>query len=145
MRRECFLIQVLALVLVCGCATVDEPISDSAAEPFTQQTAESVVAFCYEDAAVTLPSPASVQLDPEGRLGARFQGNIDYIRYLHHGKLDGKDMLKAYDVRHYAPGKLLELIWDRELRPRETPRAHMGSRVRGEMAGCRNSDGSQYR
>jgi len=51
-------------------------------------------------------------LDPEGRLGERFHGNINYVRYLHDH--DGKKMLEAYDARHYAPGKFLELIWDRE-------------------------------
>jgi len=117
MRKECFLIQLLALALVCGCATVDtvdEAGSEPAAKPVAQQTAEPAVAFSFEDGAVTLPPPASVYLDPESRLGERFHGNINYVRYLHDGKLDGKDMLEAYTARHYAPGKLLELVWDRE-------------------------------
>ncbi len=123
MRRECFLIQLLALALVCGCATVREPNSepaakpgeansDPAAKPDTQQTAEPAVAFSYEDAAVTLPPPGSVYLDPEGRLGKRFHGNINYVRYQHDHY--GEEMLEAFATRHYSPGKLLERMWDGE-------------------------------
>jgi len=108
------LIQLLALAVVCVCATVCEASSEPAAKPDTRQTAEPAVAFSFEDAAITLPPPASVHLDPEGRLGKRFQANINYVRYLHDGKLDGKDLLEAYATRHYAPGKLLEFAWDRE-------------------------------
>lgn len=112
MRRECFLIQLLALALVCSCATVGEPNSEPAAKPGTQQTAEPAEAFSFEDAAITLPSPGSVQLDPEGRLGKRFQGNINYVRYQydHYGEF----MLEAFATRHYSPGKLLERVWDGE-------------------------------
>jgi DUF1680 family protein len=117
MRKECFLIQLLALALVCGCATVDEPISDPVSEPVAQHSVEPAVAFSlqdfsFEDAAVTLPLSASVQLDPEGRLGHRFHGNVNYLRHLHDH--DGEAMIRAFDERHYAPGKFLELIWDRE-------------------------------
>ncbi len=123
MRRECFLIQILALALVCGCTTVREPNSEPAAKPGEansepaakpdiQQTAEPSVAFSFEDAAVTLPSPASVQLDPEGRLGERFQGNINYVRYQHDHY--GEFMLESFATRHYSPGKLLERVWDGE-------------------------------
>ena len=117
LRRGWFLIQLLALALVCGCATVDEPISDPVPEPATQLTAEPAVVFSlegfsFEDEAVTLPSSASVQLDPEGRLGHRFHGNVNYLRHLHDH--DGEAMIRAFDERHYAPGKFLELIWDRE-------------------------------
>ena len=65
MRRECVLIQILALALVCGCATVDtvdEAGSEPAAKPVTQRNEEPAVAFSFKDAAVTLPSPASVKL-----------------------------------------------------------------------------------
>jgi DUF1680 family protein len=112
MRREYVLVPILALTLVCGCATVDEPITDPAAKLVVQQTAEPAVAFSYEDAAVTLPPPASVYLDPNSRLGRRYEGNIDYLRYVHDRY--GEEMIEAYDVRHYAPNKFLELVWDRE-------------------------------
>ena len=112
MRRECFLIHLLALALVCSCATVREPNSDPAAKPVTQQTAAPAAAFSFEAAAVALPSPASVQLDPEGRLGKRFQGNINYVRYQYDNY--GEFMLESFATRHYSPGKLLERVWDGE-------------------------------
>jgi len=112
MRRECFLIQLLVLALVCGCATVREPNSEPAAKPDTQQTAELDVDFSFEDAAITLPSPASVKLDPNGRFDSRFQGNINYVRYQH--DYYGEEMLEAFATRHYSPGKLLERVWDGE-------------------------------
>ncbi|MHC4560715.1 MAG: hypothetical protein ACYS80_25835, partial [Planctomycetota bacterium] len=112
MRRECFLIQVLALGLVCGCATIGELNSETAAKPGTQQTAEPAVAFSFEDSAVEIPSPASVQLDPEGRLGERFQGNINYLHYQHDHY--GEFMIESFASRHYSPGKQLERVWDGE-------------------------------
>jgi len=115
MRKECFLSQLLALVLVCGCATVDtvdEAGSEPAARPVAQQTAEPAAAFSFEDAAVTLPSPASVQLGPEGRFGPRYQGNVNYLRYQHDHY--GEFMLESFATRHYSPGKLLERVWDGE-------------------------------
>ncbi len=112
MRRECFLIQLLVLALVCGCATVRKPNSEPAAKPDTQQTAEPADAFSFEDAAVTLPSPGSVKLDPKGRFDARFKGNINYVRYQH--DYYGEEMLEAFATRHYSPGKLLERVWDGE-------------------------------
>lgn len=112
MRKESFIIQLLTLGLVCSCATVREPNSEPAAKPATQQTAEPAVAFSYEDAAVTLPQPASVYLDLESRLGERFHGNINFIRYLHDQY--GEEMLEAFATRHYAPGGFMELVWDRE-------------------------------
>ena len=112
MRREFFLIQLLALALLCCCTTIDEANNDSAAKPVTQQTPELDVDFSFEDAAITLPSPASVQLHPEGRLGERFQGNINYVRYQH--DYYGEEMLEAFATRHYSPGKLLERVWDGE-------------------------------
>ena len=66
----------------------------------------------FVDRAITLPSPASVQLGPESRFGERFQGNISYIQYLHDRY--GEEMLEAYATRHYSPGKLLERVWDGE-------------------------------
>ncbi|MHC4149590.1 MAG: beta-L-arabinofuranosidase domain-containing protein, partial [Planctomycetota bacterium] len=112
MRRECFLIQPLVFALVCGCAPVREPNSDRAAKPGTQQTAEPAEAFSFEDAAVTLPSPGSVQLEPKGRFDARFKGNINYLRYQY--DYYGEEMLEAFATRHYSPGKLLERVWDGE-------------------------------
>jgi DUF1680 family protein len=112
MRREWFLIPLLALGLVCGCATVGELNSEPAAKPGTQQTAEPVEAFSFEDSAVSLPSPGSVKLDPEGRLGERFEGNINYLRYQHDHY--GEFMIESFATRHYSPGKLLERVWDGE-------------------------------
>jgi DUF1680 family protein len=112
MRRECFLIQLLVLALVCGCATVREPNSEPAAKPVAQQTPELDVDFSFEDAAVALPSLASVKLDPNGRFDSRFQGNINYVRYQH--DYYGEEMLEAFATRHYSPGKLLERVWDGE-------------------------------
>jgi DUF1680 family protein len=66
----------------------------------------------FEDRAITLPSPASVQLSPTSRFGERFHGNISYIQYLH--ERYGEEMLEAYASRHYSPGKLLERVWDGE-------------------------------
>jgi len=111
-RKEWCPIQILALALLCGCATVDEPVSDPVPEPVTQLAAEPVVVPSYEDTAVTLPSPASVQLDPEGRLGARYQCNVNYLRYQHDHY--GEFMLESFVTRHYSPGKQLERIWDGE-------------------------------
>jgi len=115
MQRECFLSKILAFALVCGCATVDtvdEAGSEPAAKPVAQQTAEPAVAFSFEDAAVTLPSPASVQLAPTGRFGPRYQGNVNYVRYQHDHF--GEFMLESFATRHYSPGKLLERVWDGE-------------------------------
>ncbi|MHC4192285.1 MAG: beta-L-arabinofuranosidase domain-containing protein, partial [Planctomycetota bacterium] len=104
---------MFCVVAVSGCdQETGSKAVETDSEPEVVQTTELAVAFSFEDSAVALPSPASVQLDPEGRLGERFQGNINYLRHLHHN--DGKAMLEAYDVRHYAPGKFLELVWDRE-------------------------------
>jgi len=61
---------------------------------------------------VELPSPASVHLDVNGRFFSRFRGNVKYLHYQH--QRFGQEMLNAYAIRHYAPGKLLELVWDRE-------------------------------
>ncbi len=112
MTRECFLIQLLALALLCCCTTIDEANNDPAGKPVTQQTPELDVDFSFEDEAVTLPSPASVQLGPKGRLGERFQGNINYLRYQHDHY--GEFMLESFATRHYSPGKLLERVWDGE-------------------------------
>ena len=51
-------------------------------------------------------------MSPNGRLGFRFSANAEYIKYLH--DRFGQEMLTSYTERHYAPGKLLELVWDRE-------------------------------
>lgn len=96
---------VLFALMIVGC-------QEQAAKPGTQQTAYPAVAFSFEEEAVVLPSPASVQLDPEGRLGERFQGNINYLRYQH--DYYGEEMLEAFATRHYSPGKLLERVWDGE-------------------------------
>ena len=112
-KKQILAVLTLFSLTLSGCGSTWAVKTDS--EPqVVQASAAPAVAFSFEDSAVVLPSPASVYLDPEGLLGERFHGNINYVRYLHDGKLDGKDMLEAYDARHYAPGKLLELIWDRE-------------------------------
>ncbi|MHC4266149.1 MAG: beta-L-arabinofuranosidase domain-containing protein, partial [Planctomycetota bacterium] len=111
MRRECFLM-LLALVLVCSCSTARQANSEPAGKPVTGQTAEYDVDFSFEEAAVTIPSPASVQLEPDGRLGGRFQGNVNYLDYQHEHY--GEFMLESFASRHYSPGKLLERIWDGE-------------------------------
>ena len=78
MTRVCFLTQLLALALLSCCTTIDEANNDSAGEPVTQQRPEPAVVFPFEEAAVAIPSPASVQLDPKGRLGERFEDSIDF-------------------------------------------------------------------
>jgi DUF1680 family protein len=96
--------------LISGCGSTE--VVETDIEPQVVQTAEPGIAFSFEDAAVELPSPASVQLDPAGRLGERFQGNIKYVRHLH--KVYGEWMIEAFATRHYSPGKLLERVWDGE-------------------------------
>lgn len=89
------LIWLTLVAIMCGCATV-----------------EPAIAFSFEDEAVTLPSPAFVQLGSEGRLGPRYKGNVNYVRYQHDHY--GEFMLESFATRHYAPGKLLERVWDGE-------------------------------
>lgn len=105
MKGVVLILLVLFALMIVGC-------QEQAAKPGTQQTAYPAVAFSFEEEAVVLPSPASVQLDPEGRLGERFQGNINYLRYQH--DYYGEEMLEAFATRHYSPGKLLERVWDGE-------------------------------
>jgi hypothetical protein len=112
MRRGYFKIMLMMLVLVHLFTSVGGAKNDPTAKPTTQQMAKPEMSFSYADIAITLPSPASVQLDPGGRLGKRYQGNISFIRFLHDQY--GQEMLEAFKTRHYAPGKSLELIWDRE-------------------------------
>ena len=68
--------------------------------------------FSFEDAAVKIPSPASVHLAADGRFDKRFNGNIDYLNFLYEHY--GQEMIDAYKARNYAPGKLLERMWDGE-------------------------------
>jgi DUF1680 family protein len=112
MRREWILIPAMVLALLGGGATIDKANSDAAAKSVARQIAEPAVAFSFEDAAVTLPSPASVMLDPNGRFYSRYQGNINYVQYQH--DYYGEEMLEAFATRHYSPGKLLERAWDGE-------------------------------
>ncbi len=93
-----------------GCGSTGAVKIDS--EPQVAQTAVPADAFSFEDSAVTLPSPASVHLDPEGRFNSRFQGNIKYVCHLH--EIYGEWMLEAFATRRYSPGKLLERVWDGE-------------------------------
>ncbi|MHC4132981.1 MAG: beta-L-arabinofuranosidase domain-containing protein [Planctomycetota bacterium] len=109
-RFGLILMLLVGMVVVSGCGSAKTVKTES--ESQVVQTTEPAAIFPFEDAAVELPSPAAVQLDAEGRLGERFQGNINYLRHLHDH--DGEAMLEAYDTRHYAPNKFLELIWDRE-------------------------------
>ena len=74
-------VPMVGTVLICGCGSTEVVETDS--EPQVVQASEPAEVFSFEDEAVALPSPASVQLDPEGRLGERFQGNINYVRYQH--------------------------------------------------------------
>ncbi|MHC4842191.1 MAG: beta-L-arabinofuranosidase domain-containing protein [Planctomycetota bacterium] len=119
MQRECFLMLLLVCaVLISSCGsnegveTQSKPEVVQTAKPVTQQTAEIEVDFSFEEAAVTIPSPESVQLDPDSRLGGRFQGNVNYLHYQHEHY--GEFMLESFASRHYSPGKLLERIWDGE-------------------------------
>jgi len=94
-----------------GCGSTPAVKTDS--EPqVVQASAEPAVAFSFEDEAVALPSPASVQLGRKGRLGERFGGNINYLRYQHDHY--GEFMIESFASRHYSPGKLLERVWDGE-------------------------------
>jgi len=68
--------------------------------------------FSFEEAAVTIPSPASVQLESGGRFQARFHGNANYLRFQH--EYFGDEMIAAFVSRNYAPGELLERMWDGE-------------------------------
>ncbi|MHC4325376.1 MAG: beta-L-arabinofuranosidase domain-containing protein [Planctomycetota bacterium] len=106
------LVQFMVLALLCGCSIANEADNDSQPKPVTRQTPALNVDLPFEDAAVTLPSPAVVKLNPEGRFGSRFQGNINYVRYQHDHY--GQEMLEAFAARHYSPGKLLERMWDGE-------------------------------
>ena len=94
------------------CPTTRQSENTGATEQRTRRDPELFAQTSFLETAVRVPSPGSVHLQPESRLGARFRGNIDYVRYLH--ERYGEEMLEAYTVRHYAPGKLLELVWDRE-------------------------------
>ena len=66
----------------------------------------------FEKAAVKLLSPNAVHLNPGGRFYSRYQGNVKYLHYQY--DTYGEEMLSAFAERHYAPGKLLERIWDGE-------------------------------
>ena len=61
---------------------------------------------------VYIPSPGKVSLLANSKLTARFQGNIDYLKYLL--EHSGEFMLSAFSHRSYSPGKLLERVWDGE-------------------------------
>ena len=95
------IILLLFLSFFCSCRTGT-----------TGEQEEQVPAFSFEEAAVKVPSPAGVRLDPGGRFDARYQGNIRYVQYQHDQY--GSFMLEAFASRHYTPGKLLERMWDGE-------------------------------
>lgn len=78
----------------------------------TGKEEETDITFSFENAAIVIPSPADVQLLPGGRFESRYQGNIKYVQYQqeHYGTF----MLEAFASRQYAPGKLLERMWDGE-------------------------------
>ena len=103
---------ILALLLACSCATTGEQSISSTPEPATQQDTIVIAEINYTDAGVTLPQPGSVYLDPSSRLGERFYGNVDFIKYLH--EEHGERMLEAFASRAYTPGGFLEDVWDRE-------------------------------
>jgi DUF1680 family protein len=77
-----------------------------------QRISKSITSFSFTNAVITLPSPASVKIDPGGRFYERFQGNINYVHYQY--EQYGEEMLDAFASRHYSPGKLLERMWDGE-------------------------------
>ena len=95
------IILLLFLSFFCSCRTGT-----------TGEQEEQVPAFSFEEAAIKVPSPAGVRLDPGGRFDARYQGNIRYVQYQHDQY--GSFMLEAFASRHYTPGKLLERMWDGE-------------------------------
>lgn len=106
------LILFLIIVLLSSCTSVDDTKNDSDVKPVTEQNRILDVNFSFEDAAVSYPSPASVHLEPGGRFDRRFKGNSNYLHYLY--DIYGKEMVEAFASRHYAPGKLLERMWDGE-------------------------------
>ena len=61
---------------------------------------------------ITIPLPNEVRLLRGGRFMQRYDGNINYLKHMHDHF--GEFMLGAFASRHYAPGKLLERIWDGE-------------------------------
>ena len=94
---------LIFLVLLAGCMSGNNAQPDSAGMD---------TSISWENAAVTLPSPDSVQLGPGGRFYSRYQGNVNYLKYQH--AHFGEEMLKAFAARNYSPGKLLERMWDGE-------------------------------
>jgi DUF1680 family protein len=104
--------QFLLLVLLSGCKNVDEAKNDTDEKPPTGQAVEIDVNFSFADAAVKFPSPATVHLETGGRFVQRFQGNSNYLHFLYDNY--GQEMVEAFASRHYAPGKLLERMWDGE-------------------------------
>ncbi len=104
-RNHALISIVLACTPVCGWPTTVESESS--------QVAESASRVAFLDMAVTLPSPASVHLDPSGRLGARLHANINYLHYLYDRY--GKEMLKPY-ANGYEPEALELFCADEPLR-----------------------------
>ena len=102
------IIQLLIVAFLPGCTAVDETNNDSDAG----KAMEPVVNFSFKDAAVTFPSPVSVQFKPGGRFAHRFEGNSNYLHYLYDNY--GQEMVDAFAARNYSPGKLLERMWDGE-------------------------------
>jgi len=111
-KKNITILTVLTLfsLTLSGCGSTGAVKTDS--EPQVVQTAEPAEAFSFEDAAVAIPSPASVKLDPEGRFESRYQGNVNYLRYQHDHY--GEFMVESFATRHYSPGKQLERVWDGE-------------------------------
>ena len=95
-----------------SCTTIGPSENNWAEEQQTQHDAEQAARVFFPDNGVNFPSPGSVRLQPESRLGARFRGNIGCARPPH-GRC-GEEMLENHTVHHDAPGKSLELVWDRE-------------------------------
>lgn len=92
---------MLCLSVLCSCNNRPESYQDAVE-----------TGFSYEKAAIVLPSPSDVRLIPGGRFGSRYEGNVNYLKY----QYDHYDsfMLESFASRHYAPGKLLERMWDGE-------------------------------
>ncbi len=87
-------------------------ISSSCDKSVKNNTEKTDPVFSFDKHAVTIPSPADVHIKPGGRFESRYLGNIDYLNFQHDHY--GHFMLDAFSSRHFAPGKLLERIWDGE-------------------------------
>jgi len=104
MKAKFFInIVMVGLCLIIGCSPQDGEKND-----FLSKSRS----FSFSESAVIMPAPDQVQLHKGGRFHDRYQGNWNYLQYLHEHY--GQEMLEAFASRHYSPGKLLERMWDGE-------------------------------